>query len=86
VCVVCVVCVCVCIYTDTHQVGGGTHGGEFGASFLHNIILKAHITHATIQIQRQILPIRITRERATFSDKFIEVIGDDRVQDRFREC
>jgi hypothetical protein len=70
----------VCVY-ETHQVGGGTHGGELGASFLHKAILKAHITHAAIQIERQILPIRISRERATFSDKFIEVIRDDRVQD-----
>ncbi len=87
-------CVCVCVYvcmyvyTHTHQVLGGTHGGELGASFfsLHKAILEADITHAAIQIERRIPNIRILRrERSTFFYKFIEVIGDDRVQDRFAD-
>ena len=76
------------IYKETHQVGGGTHGGELGASFFHKVILEAHITHVSIQIEPQILLIRIRLERSTFFYKFIEVIGvlgDDRVQDRFED-
>ena len=91
VCVCVCVCACVCVYVCIHTHTPGTwwySGGELGASFFffHKAILEADITHAAIQIERRIPIIRFfRRERATFFYKFIEVIGDDRVQDRFAD-